>query len=174
LVVEPWAITRLPFQTADHAEFGAAATRHMVAPLVKLNHGRAVEASPPPFFLSDFDKPLRSFILWAFPTGMPFAVTGATYLRSTPTAFAIFPTGVGSTSGVNMNLGGLDPFAATLDGAVYPVLSCILLIFLVPLHFETRVEEFFDVFQGNVILSAALRRHVLWISDRHCKDPTEA
>lgn len=173
LVVEPRAITRFPFRTADHAELGATATGHMVAAFLELDHGRAVEAPLPPFFLRDLGKPLRGFIFWTFAARVPLAVAGAAHLRSAPVAFTVFPAGIGTATGVHMDLGGLDPLAAAFGRAVNPVFRRILLIFLVPFHFETRVEEFLDMFQRNVILGAALGRHMLWIIDRHGKDSTQ-
>ena len=174
LVGEPRAITGFPLQTAAHAELGTTAACHMVAPFVELHHGRAVVAPFPPFLLCDFGKLLCGFIFGAFAARVPLAVAGATYFRSAPTAFTIFTASVGSTAGVEMYLRGFNPFAAAFGRAVNAVFGRILLIFLVPLDLETCVEQVFDVFQGNMILSAALWRHMLWIGDRHGKDPTEA
>lgn len=174
LVIEPRAITGFPFQPADHAELGATATRHMVAAFLELDRGRAVEAPLPPFFLRDLGKPLRGFIFWTFAARMPLAVAGAAHLRSAPTAFTVFPASIGSATGIHVDMGRFDPFATAFGRAVNPVFSRILLVFLVPFHLETRVKEFLDVFQRNMILSAALGRHMLWIIDRHGKDSTQA
>lgn len=174
LVGEPRAITGFPLQPAAHAELGTTAACHMVTPFVELHHGRAVVALLPPFLLRDLGKLLRGFIFGAFAARVPLAVAGATYFRFAPTAFTISTASVGSTAGVEMYLSGFDPFATTFGRAVNAVFSRILLVFLVPLDLEPGVEQVFDVFQGNMILSAAFGRHMLWIGDRHGKDPTEA
>ena len=108
-VVEPRAIARLPFEAADHAELGAAATRHVVAAFLELDGGGAVEAALPAFFFGDLDEFLRRGVFGTFAARVPSVVAGAADFRSAPLAFAKLPTPVGPTAGIDMYMCRLDP-----------------------------------------------------------------
>lgn len=113
LVVEPGAVARLPLKAADHAEFGAAAARHVVAAFLELDGRRAVEAALPSFLLGNLDKLLRRGVLGAFTARVPFVVTRAADFRLAPLAFAELPASVGATAGIDVNVRWFDPRAAT-------------------------------------------------------------
>ena len=108
-VVEPWAIARLPLEAADHAKFGAAATRHVVAAFLELDGGGAVEAALPAFFLCDLDEFLRCSVFGTFAARVPFVVAGAADFHSALLAFTKLPTPVGPTAGIDMDMFRLDP-----------------------------------------------------------------
>ena len=108
-VVKPRAIARFPLEAADHAEFGAAATRHVVATFLKLDGCRAVETALPSFFFRDLDELLRGGVFGAFAAGMPFVVTRAADFRLASLAFAKFPSPVGTTTGIDGDMRGFDP-----------------------------------------------------------------
>lgn len=63
---------------------------------------------------------------------MPFTVAGRADFGAAPVAFAVLPTRVG----LGVDIRRLDPFAAPFGGTVYAVFGGILLVFLVPFHFE--------------------------------------
>ena len=109
VVVEPGAIARFPLEAADHAEFGAAAARHVVAAFLELDGRGAVEAALPSFFLCDLDELLRRGVLGAFAAGVPFVVAGAADFRLASLAFAVLPAPVGATAGVDVDMCGFDP-----------------------------------------------------------------
>lgn len=73
-----------------------------------------------------------------------------------------------------MDMGGLDPFAAAARRAVDAVFGGVFLIFAVPGLFEFQIEEAIDVFEGDVVVRAALRGHVLGVSDGEGEDAAEA
>ena len=108
-VVEPRAIARLPLEAADHAEFGAAATRHVVAAFFELDGGGAVEAALPAFFLGDLDEFLRRGVFGTFAARVPFVVAGAADFRLAPLAFAKLPAPVGPATGIDVDICRLDP-----------------------------------------------------------------
>lgn len=109
LIVEPGAIARFPFEAANHAEFGAAATVHVVAALLQLDGCGAVETALPSFFLCDLDEFLRSGVFGAFAAGMPFVVARAADFHLAPLAFAKFPATVGTAAGIDVDMCGFDP-----------------------------------------------------------------
>ena len=90
-VVEPGAAARLPFQAADHAEFGGAPACHVIAAFFELDHGGTVEAALPAFLLGDFDEALCVFIFGTVFSGMPFAVALAADFELAAAASAVFP-----------------------------------------------------------------------------------
>lgn len=108
-VVEPGAITRFPLEAADHAEFGAAATGHVVATFLQLDGRRAVETALPSFFFRDLDELLRGGVFGAFTAGMPLVVARAADFRLAPLTFAILPASVGATAGIDVDMCGFDP-----------------------------------------------------------------
>lgn len=65
LVVEHGAEAGLPFCTADHAEFGAAAAGHVVAAHLEFNGRFAVVAVLPAFFFGDLLESLCGGVLGA-------------------------------------------------------------------------------------------------------------
>ena len=109
LVIEPGAIARFPLEAADHAEFGAAATGHVVATLLQLDRCGAVETALPSFFLCDLDEFLRSGVFGAFAAGMPFVVARAADFHLASLTFAKLPASVGTTAGIDVDMCGFDP-----------------------------------------------------------------
>lgn len=170
LVVEPWAIAAFPLDAADHAEFRAAAAGHVVAAFLELDHGRAVIAALPAGLFGDLGEAGRGFVFRALPTGVPFPIAGHADLRSTPLALSVFPSTVDAAGGLDVDIGGFDPFAAPPGRAVDAVLGCVFLVLLVPFHFELYVEELVDVLEGDVVAGAAGGRHVRRVGDGHCED----
>lgn len=142
----------------------------MVAALFQFDGGRAIEAALPAFLLRNLGKPQRRLVLGAFPAGVPFAIAGRADFGAAPIAFAVLTTRVG----LGVNICRLDPFAAPFGGTVDAVFGGIFLVFLVPFHFETQVEELLNVFERYVILSAAFGRHMLRVGHRQGKNPPEA
>ena len=173
-VVEPGAIARLPLEAADHAEFSAAATRHVVAAFPELDGGGAVEAALPSFFLGDLDELLRRGVFGAFPAGVPFVVARTADFHLASLAFGILSPAVDATAGIDVDVCRFDPRAATPSGAVDAVFGRVLLVFPIPFPFETVVEELFDVFQVDALFCAAGRGHMLWVCRRKGKDAAEA
>lgn len=172
-VVEPWAVATLPLDAADHAEFGLAAARHVVAALLQLDHGGAVEAALPALLLGDLCEARCGFVFRALATRVPAAVTRrADFCFATRTA-AIFAAGVGPGR-VGVDVRGLDPLATAFGGAVDAVVGGVFLVFLVPLHLELQVKELLDVLQGDMVAGAASRRHVRRVGYRHGEYATEA
>ena len=109
VVVEPGAIAGFPLEAADHAEFGTAAARHVVAAFFQLDCRGAIEAALPSLFLCDLDELLRRGVLGAFAAGVPFVVAGAANFRLASLALAVFPAPVGATAGVDVDVCGFDP-----------------------------------------------------------------
>ena len=108
-VVEPRAIARFPLESADHAEFGAAATGHVVAAFFQLDGGGAVETALPSFFLCDLDEFLGGGVFGAFAARVPFVVARAADFHLAPLAFAVLPASVGATAGVKVDVCRFDP-----------------------------------------------------------------
>ena len=108
-VIEPGAIARFPLEAADHAEFGATATGHVVAAFLQLDSCRAVEAALPSFFLGDLDEFLRSGVFRTFAARMPFVVARATNFCLAPLAFAKLPASIGTTAGIDLDIRRFDP-----------------------------------------------------------------
>ena len=105
---------------------------------------------------------------------MPASVAGRADFGLAARTLAVFAAAVRAVRRISVNVRGLDPFATAFGWAVEPVRSGVFLVLLVPLHLELKVEELVDVLQGNVFGSAAGRRHVRRIGDRHGKDAAEA
>ena len=108
-VIEPGAIARFPLEAADHAEFGAAATGHVVAAFFQLDGCRAVETALPSFFLRDLDELLCGGVFRAFTAGMPFVVARAADFHLAPLAFADLPASIGATAGIDVDMCRFDP-----------------------------------------------------------------
>lgn len=108
-VVEPGTIARFPLEAADHAEFGAAATGHVVATFLQLDSCRAVETALPSFFLRDLDKLLRSGVFGTFAARMPFVIARAADFCLAPLAFAKLPASVGASAGIDVDMCRFDP-----------------------------------------------------------------
>ena len=173
-VVEPGAVARFPLEAANHAELGAAAAGHVVAAFLELDGRRAVEAALPSFFLGDLDELLRRGVFRAFAAGMPFVVACAADFRLAPLAFAVLPAPVGATAGIDVDVCGFDPRAATPSGAVDAVFRRVFLELSIPFSFEAVVEELVDVFQIDAVFCAACRWHMLWIGSGKGEDTAEA
>ena len=146
----------------------------MVAPFSELDSCRAVEAALPALFLRDLGESLCCFIFRALPASVPFAVAGYADFRFASGTLAVFAAAIETTRGVKVDVGGLYPFSAAATGAVNAVFGGVFLVFFVPFHFEFRVEELLDVFQGYVVCGTAFGWHVRGISDGHGEDATEA
>lgn len=174
VVVEPGAIARLPLEAADHAEFCAAATRHVVAAFLQLDGGGAVEATLPAFVLGDLDELLRRGVLGAFAACVPFVVAGAADFHIASLAFAVLSASVGATARINVDVCGFDPRAATPSWAVDTVLGRVLLVLSIPFSLEAVIEELVDVFQVDALFCAARRGHMLWVCRRKGEDAAEA
>lgn len=170
LVGEPGAVAAFPLDAADHAEFRAAAAGHVVAAFSELDHRGAVVAALPAGLLGNLGEAGGGFIFGALPAGVPFPVAGHADLRPAPLALSVFPSTVDAAGGVDVDIGGFDPFAAAFGRAVDAVLGRVFLVLLVPFHFELYVEELIDVLQGDVVASAAGGRHVRRVGDGHCED----
>lgn len=170
LVIEPRAIARLPLGAANHAKLGPAPARHVVAALFQFDGGGAIEAALPAFLLRNLGEPQRRFVLGTFAAGVPFAIAGRADFGAAPIAFAVLTVRVR----IDVDICRLDPFAATFGGTVDAVFGGIFLVFLVPLHFETQVEELLNVFERYVVLSAAFGRHMLGVGYRQGENPPEA
>lgn len=65
-IIEPRTIAALPLGPTDHAEFGQAAARHVVAAFLQLNGRGAVVAALPALLLGHFDEFEGRFVLGAF------------------------------------------------------------------------------------------------------------
>lgn len=165
LVVEPRTITALPLGAADHAELGVAATGHVVASFLQLDRRRAVEAALPALLLGDLGEPRRGFILGTFAPGVPAPVAGTADLRTAPLAVPVLAAAARAARGIDMDMRGLDPFAAAARRAVDAVFGGVFLILAVPGLLELEVEEAVDVLQRDVVRGTALGRHVLRVGD---------
>ena len=174
VVVEPGAIARLPLEAADHAELGPAPARHVIAAFLELDGGGAVEAALPAFLLGDLDELLRRGVLGALATRVPFVVAGAADFGLAALAAAILAASVGAAARVDGDVGGFDPGAAALGGAVEAVLGGVFLILSVPFSFEAVVEELFDVFEVDALFCAAGGGHVLRVRCREGENAAEA
>ena len=104
LVVEPRAIARFPLAPANHAEFCGAATRHMVATLLELDGGFAIEAALPSLFLRDLDEFRRGGVFRACAAGVPFAVAGAADFGFAAGAFAVLAAAVDAAGEVGVDV----------------------------------------------------------------------
>ena len=173
-VVEPWTITALPFDAADHAEFSLASARHVIAAFLELDRGRAVVTSLPAFQFGDLGKSCGRFVFGTILTVVPFSVAHDTYLCPAAAAFPVFPSGVCAARSVQVDICRFNPLATALGGTINAILRCVFLIFPIPFHLELQVEQLVHVFQGDVVYGAAFRRHVGRICNGHCKDAPKA
>lgn len=79
--------------------------------------------------------------------------------------FALFASAVAPTDGtVELDSSGRDPFAAALLWTVQAVFGGVLGVFLVPDALELVSEEALDFLERDMLVCAALWRHVRWIS----------
>lgn len=108
-VVEPGAVACFPLEAANHAEFGAAATGHVIATFLQLDGCRAVETALPSFFLRDLDEFLRGGVFGTFAAGMPLIVARTADFHLAPLAFAIFPAFVSAATGIDVDMCRFDP-----------------------------------------------------------------
>lgn len=163
-VVEPWAITGLPFQSTYHTEFSHAPTCHVVAALFQLDHSRAVEAFLPSLLLGRINELLRGWILGTIAGRMCFIVTNGADFGTATFAFANFP------AMFDCDMAWLDPVATVAADAVDPVLGLILEKLPVPCLLELLAKELVNMFQVDVIVCATSRRHMCRIGDGHLED----
>ena len=98
---------------------------------------------------------------------MPLAVTYHADLGPAAAAFAVLAATSGAAAEVEVDVTGLDPFTAAFGGAVEAVAGHVFFVLDVPLFLEFGVEEFVDVFEGDVFGCAASGRHVLGVRDGH-------
>ncbi|KAI4252544.1 MAG: hypothetical protein LQ352_004238 [Teloschistes flavicans] len=106
---------------------------------------------------------------------MPPTVASSADVGFTARALAVFPALIVTTQRIqHVDIFGLDPFPTTSTRTVEAILGGIFLVLGIPLHFEFRVEELFDVMQGNVIGGAAFGGHVLRIGEGKVEDAAEA
>jgi len=174
LVIKPRTIARLPLRATDHAEFCAAAAGHVVTALLELDRRGAVETPLPALFLRDLGEASGCFVLWAVATCVPPSVASAANFCAAAAAFPVFTPAGRAPGGVEVDVGRLDPLAAAAGGAVDAILGGVFLVLLIPLHFETEIEKFVDMFQGDVVGGAAFGRHVLRVGDGEGEDAAEA
>ena len=132
LVVEPRTVTGFPLEAADHAEFGTAATGHVVTAFFQFDGGFAVVTALPAFLFGDPDELLGRCVFRTFARGMPSIVAEAADFGSTSLAFAVLPAMVRTTTCISVYICRLDPLAAFSSGAVDAILGRVFLIFLVP------------------------------------------
>ena len=142
----------------------------MVTALFQLDECGTVEAALPTFLLRNLGKSQGRFVLGAFAVGVPFSITGRADLGAAPITFAVLT----ARMRIDVDICRLDPFAAPFGGTVDAVFGGIFLVFLVPFHFEAQVEEFLNVFERYMVLSAAFGRHMLGIGHRQGENPAEA
>lgn len=174
LIVKPGAVAAFPLDTADHAELRFTPTRHMVAAFFQFDSGTAVVASLPSFFLGDLNELFGSIVSRTCPASMPAAIAGYAHSGPASPALAIFSPRVRAASCVNMNVCGLDPFAAAAGGTIQPIFGRVFLVLEVPLLLELEVEESFHMLERNVVGGAAFGGHMLRVGDGECKDAAKA
>ena len=168
LIIEPGAVTSLPFVATGHAELCCAPTSHMVASFLELDHSRTIVAALPAFLLGHFNENLRCRILRAVPGRVHLGVAYAANPCPASFAFAYLATIL------KADVIRFDPLAAMKSGAVDAIPSSVLLEFSIPGLFELLVKEPIDMLERNVLGSAAFWWHVHRIRDRHCKDAAQA
>jgi len=126
----------------------------VIAAFFQFDHGFAIEAALPPFFLGRRNECLRCLVLRTFLTSVPLSVTERTYLGFTSSTASVLP------AIINVHVTWPYPLAAATHWTVEAVLRSILLILLVPQKFELCAEESIYVLQGYVVGGTALGRHV--------------
>ncbi len=164
-VVEPWAVTSFPFQATNHAELCTATTGHVVTAFLQFDRRGAVEAALPAFLFGNLRETLRGLVFGAFATRVPFSVASAADFGSAAATFPIFTATVGASRGVEVDVCGFNPFAASSRGAVDTVFRGVFLVLLIPLHLELCIKKLLDMLQRNVILGAAFWGHMLRVSN---------
>lgn len=170
LVIEPWAVARFPRRRTNHTELGRTTTCHVVAALLQLYHSSAVVASLPPLILGHLNETVRLLVPGALSSRMELAVAEDAHLCVASTTAGILPT----VRKIHTDLCWLDPFTASLAGAVETVLRCVFLVFLVPESLKLVVEQPVYVFQGYMLGGAASRGHMLRVVDRESELAFEA
>jgi hypothetical protein len=138
-IVEPWAVACLPFVSTHHAELGSAAAFHMIAAFAQFDHGVALVAAFPAFFLGLLDKASDLRVLGAVGGSMKFS--GA---ERTCFGLALRASGAFSTF-LRMEIWWSNPDSASWIWAVDPVASMVLVVFLVEVDLEFEVEEVFHM-----------------------------
>lgn len=167
-IVEPGTVTSLPLLGAEHAELGHTSTSQVVTAFLQLDHGFAVEAPLPAFFLCNVEQFLRVFVFWAFAPLVPFGVAFGTYFGLAFRAQAVL------AALVRMDLVRPYPRPTPRGRAVKPVLGGVFFILFVPEDFELGVEEAVDIFQRYVLSGTTTWRHVRSILYRHGEDTFQA
>jgi hypothetical protein len=137
----------------------------VVASFFQLHHSLAIVAPLPPLLLGHLDQTGGLVVLRTFPSGVINATTTDTCFGVAPTTSSI----LSSSGHINSDLTWLDPLTAAFSRAVQVLCSSILFEFLVPKPLELIIEQTINVFQWNMLLSAASGRHVLRVLDRECE-----
>lgn len=88
---------------------------------------------------------------------MPFTVTKTAGFGLATAALPVF------CSILLMDVRGLDPFAASASGAINSVLGREFLKFSIPGLLKVYIKQLINVFEGYMLRSAALGRHMLRI-----------
>jgi hypothetical protein len=100
---------------------------------------------------------------------MPFAVAFDAHFGLAAGAFAVLVLAPSRTD-ILVDVAGLYPLPAPVHWTIYSVLRHIFFVFLIPLLLESRIKQFINVPQGDVVRRATARRHMLRIGDGHFKD----
>ena len=127
----------------------------------------------PAFALGHLGKSSSFLVVRTFPSAVPSSIAPTADLGLASTTFTISCSGRASGT-IDVDLGRPDPLAASFSGTVNSILGGVFLVFSVPLHLKLGGKQAVHVFQGNVILGATTRGHVLWVRDGQDEDALEA
>jgi hypothetical protein len=132
---------------------------HVVTSFLQLDHSFATVASLPPLLFRHLNQTIGLLILWTLASTVELAVAEYTHFGVASAATGVFSLG----GQIYANLGWLDPFTTAPCRAVESILGGVFLVFFVPEGLELVVEESIGVFQRNMVLGTASRRHMLWV-----------
>lgn len=166
-VIEPWTITSFPLHATHHTELSCTATRHVIASFFQFHHCRAAVAFLPAFLLRGFDELFRHRILGTVATCMCFIIADGTHPGAATFAFAYL------SAMFKHDVIGLDPLTAAFADTVDLVLRLVFEEFAIPGLLEFLVEEFVDVFEIDMFVCAAARRHMSWVCDGHLENASK-
>ena len=131
-------------------------------------------AALPAFALSYLGESSSFLVVGTFPSAVPSSIALTADLGLASTTFAISSRSSRVSGTIDVDLGRLDPLSTSSSGTVDSILGGVFLIFSVPLHLKFGGEQAVHVLQGNVILGATTRGHVLRIRDGQDEDALEA
>lgn len=120
---------------------------HVIAALFEFHYSLAAVASLPALLFGHLDDSVGLLVLGAFALGVELAVAQYADLGVACAASCV----LAAIGGVHLDLGGLDPLAASLCWAVQAVSGCVLLELSVPKDFELVIEQPVGILQGNVL-----------------------